>query len=778
MQGRAIFLCTISFVSAALGNVIHVPGDQPTIQAAINVAVNGDIVQVDPGTYVENIDFHGKAITVAGAQSDLTQQTTIIDGNLSGPVVTFASGEGPQSVLTGFTIRNGSAHVSPNYDGGGIRISNSSPTVRINIITGNQAAGNGGGIYSSFGSPRIEGNLVTNNGQMQGYSGGVGGGVFIGGQSAAQLIHNRIENNSEQQGEGGGVTLFAAGTPLLDGNVISGNSSTEGGGIWIVNNSDALLINNLVTGNNAPVGGGLYWTIPSGNRGPYLINNTFSQNSAAQGSALYLGGFQSQALVENNVLASSTASSALYCDGTYDPTPPAVSSNDVYSSVGSSYAYGGTCAGFNGVSGNISADPLFAGNGDYRLAPGSPAIDSGSPNQAPSTDLNGAPRPLDGNGDGVAAFDMGAFEAPTPTSTSLTSSANPASSGQSITFTASIAPSSASGNVQFYDGATSLGSASLNGGTASLSTILSSGMHSITAAYSGNASFSGSTSSPLNQSVRTATVTSLSSSRTQSFYGQTVVLSATVNPSPATGTVQFLDGATSLGMAALSAGSAQLTVSTLSVGNHAVAATYGGSATYDTSSSPVVNITVVKATPVMSIASAPNPAVYNQPATLTASIMPVSATGTVQFFDGGVPLGTATVTNGSAALTTTFSTAGIHSLTASYSGDANYVAVTASFSLGVAQAPTSTTIISSANPSARSKPVTFTATVSPSAATGSVNFFDGNTLLGTANLSSGRASLTTSSLSVGTHSITASYNGSTNFLNSSSAVLSQVVNKH
>src|ERR1051326_666409 len=155
-------------------NVIHVPADQPTIQAAINAAVNCDALRVSPGTYVENINFLGKAITVAGDQTTLGPQTTIIDGNHNGPVVTFASGEGPQSVLTGFTLRNGSAHFSPAYDGGGIRISSSSPTVVLNIVTNNDAVSAGGGISSSFGSPLIQDNLITNNQETPGYSGGTG----------------------------------------------------------------------------------------------------------------------------------------------------------------------------------------------------------------------------------------------------------------------------------------------------------------------------------------------------------------------------------------------------------------------------------------------------------------------------------------------------------------------------------------------------------------------------------------------------------------------------
>ena len=179
-----LILCTLCGAVGAQAAVIRVPTDQPTIQAAIGAAANGDTIQVDPGTYVENINFLGKAIRV---MSDQGPQVTVIDGNQAGPVVTFNSSEGSQSVLNGFTLRNGKAGVSPALRGGGIRIENSSPTITGNAVTNNVAGDGGGGISSSFGSPLIQGNTITNNGQIQGWSGGVGGGgISIVGASAAQ----------------------------------------------------------------------------------------------------------------------------------------------------------------------------------------------------------------------------------------------------------------------------------------------------------------------------------------------------------------------------------------------------------------------------------------------------------------------------------------------------------------------------------------------------------------------------------------------------------------
>src|SRR5262245_39748080 len=112
----AAFVCAAGQLEAA--SIIRVPADQPTIQMAINAAANGDLVQVAPGTYIENINFLGKAIRV---ESEQGPEVTTIDGNHAGPVVTFVTRETLQSVLSGFTIRNGMASFSPVLDGGGVR---------------------------------------------------------------------------------------------------------------------------------------------------------------------------------------------------------------------------------------------------------------------------------------------------------------------------------------------------------------------------------------------------------------------------------------------------------------------------------------------------------------------------------------------------------------------------------------------------------------------------------------------------------------------------------
>src|SRR5215813_10443901 len=113
------------FASAADAATIRVPANMPTIQAAIDAAASGDTVLVSPGTYVEQIDFRGKAITVA---SESGPATTTINANGAGSVVTFRSGESRSSLLTGFTVTGG----SNLYGGAGVLVSGSSPTIRGN----------------------------------------------------------------------------------------------------------------------------------------------------------------------------------------------------------------------------------------------------------------------------------------------------------------------------------------------------------------------------------------------------------------------------------------------------------------------------------------------------------------------------------------------------------------------------------------------------------------------------------------------------------------------
>ncbi|WP_030356027.1 Ig-like domain-containing protein, partial [Streptomyces scopuliridis] len=139
-------------------------------------------------------------------------------------------------------------------------------------------------------------------------------------------------------------------------------------------------------------------------------------------------------------------------------------------------------------------------------------------------------------------------------------------------------------------------------------------------------------------------------------FGQPKTLTATVTAVPPgagtpTGTVSFFDGATLLGTATLSGGVATFSVSTLGIGSHSLTAVYNGSPNFTGSTSPVDIQTVTQAATTTMLTSAPDPSVFGQAKTLTATVTPVppgagTPTGTVSFFDGATLLGTATLTGG------------------------------------------------------------------------------------------------------------------------------------
>jgi hypothetical protein len=176
------------------------------------------------------------------------------------------------------------------------------------------------------------------------------------------------------------------------------------------------------------------------------------------------------------------------------------------------------------------------------------------------------------------------------------------------------------------------------------------------------------------------------------------------------------------------------------------------------------------------LATSPNPSTYGQTVSLTATVSPASATGTVTFLTGSTALGSATLADGIATFSYSNFVAGAHSLSAEYRGAVGYSPSTsAPVTQSVKQAPTATTLTSSPNPSVWGKNVVLTAVVSPSSATGTVSFSSGSTTLGTVALAGGEATLTVSTLPVGEDSLTATYSGDTNHLTSTSPILTQTI---
>jgi hypothetical protein len=362
-----------------------------------------------------------------------------------------------------------------------------------------------------------------------------------------------------------------------------------------------------------------------------------------------------------------------------------------------------------------------------------------------------------------------------PTTAMLSSSPNPSTDGATVTFTVIVQQSGATGTVNFLDGAATLGTATLSNGSATFSAVLAAGSHTITANYLGDSNFQPS-SATLTQTVKTNTSTTLAANPTSITAGQTVQFSATVAPAAATGTVQFFDGGTSLGTAALSNGVAVLSVSTLAAGTHNVNSLYSGDNNYASSSSSYAGVVVSKVTTTATLATSLNPSISGQAVTFTATVTPAAASGSVQFLDGATALGTVAVSGGSAAFSTASLVAGSHSITANYSGDGTYNAASAGLTETV-KATSAMTLSASSTSISVGQAVQLAAWVTPTAATGSVQFLDGASVLGTVGLSGGTASLSIATLSAGTHNITAAYAGDGNDAGSTSSAVTVTVAK-
>ena len=281
------------------------------------------------------------------------------------------------------------------------------------------------------------------------------------------------------------------------------------------------------------------------------------------------------------------------------------------------------------------------------------------------------------------------------------------------------------------------------------------------------------------------TTTALVSSANPSVYGRSVTFTATVHPATSgtpTGTVTFKDGTTTLGTTALSGDVASFSSATLTAQSHNITATYSGDAHFAASNSPILTESITKAATSLILTSSPSASRFGQPVAFYAAVKSATSgtpAGQVTFKDGATILATAALSLGKAKFTTLKLTVGSHSLTAVYSGSANFNASTSAvLAFVVSKAATSTAVTSSLNPSTHGSLVTFTATVKSSTTgtpTGSVAFKDGTTTLGTLTLSSGKAAFTTSALAAGSHSITAVFTGSTSFNPSTSPVLTQSV---
>jgi len=436
---------------------------------------------------------------------------------------------------------------------------------------------------------------------------------------------------------------------------------------------------------------------------------------------------------------------------------------------------------------------VLLGNGDGTLQAAVTQAES-DPRSLAVADLNG-----DGRLDLVVGTTDGNFKplvgvmlhvGAVPTTTTVATSPNPSTFGQSVLFTATVTANSGTpkGTVIFFDGSTSLGSAKLLNGSASISfSALEAGSRSISAVYQGSLKFATSISAPVQQVVNPATTTSaLASSLNPALVKQSVTYTATVASQyggAVTGTVMFQDGGSTVATVTMVGNQAAYSTSYGLPGTHSITATYSGDTNNTGSVSSALVEQINKGFPSKTVlTTSGSPSLIGQPVTFTATVTssrgPIPDGELVTFYDGMAAIGTGTTASSVATFTTSLLTAKKHTIKATYAGDSIFQASSGSVIQLVNKYPTTTTLTSSPNPSQSGQAVTFSAQVTSTgpAPTGKVKFLDGTTGIGSATLNgSGVAKLTKSTLAVGTHPITAQYLGDAFSAKSTSSVVNQVV---
>ena len=406
-----------------------------TIGKALSVAGDYDLVLVADATYNEtDLNFNGKKIYLKGVDHNTSGAQPEIDCQSNGRAFYFGSGETKDSVIDNVTIQNGRVE---DTGGGAVLCENSSsPTIRNCVFENNEAADtngindgeDGGAICCQyFGSPTVTG--CTFSGNSARWNGGViccvfssptvtnctfsnsagraGGAIYCENSSSLTVTGCAFSGNSAN--DSGGAIYCYSSSPSITGCTFSGNSANyHGGAIFCLSNSSPTVTNCTFSGNSAKAGGGAFYCEKDNTA--TITNCTFTRNSAkADGGALYC--LTNNSLTLNNCI--------LWGNGA------SLSANEIYIYDSASSCTLNYCcvdnAGYGGRTGNITenncihSDPQFvdAAGGDYHMKPTSPCIDAGNNGYVPSgvhKDFDGKQRIVDGDNNGTATVDIGAYE--------------------------------------------------------------------------------------------------------------------------------------------------------------------------------------------------------------------------------------------------------------------------------------------------------------------------------------------------------------------------------
>lgn len=460
-----------ALLSAAAAAIVYVDADAPgpthdgrswnaaflTMQQGIDLADAADEeVWVAAGEYPENLTLKSGVKLYGGfaggesqrSQRDWCANRCVIDGRAAGSVIT-ASGVSDTRV-DGFVIRNGR---NTTTGGGGISCISASPVIANNEITGNSSTMGGGGIRCFNSSPQILNNRIANNTAKDGggiacyygsapriannhlehNSGGWGGGILSSDNTSSLIEHNIfLENSAVGDLPGGGVHLNYCSATVSDNLFIRNYGDGGGGGIHCHQSPGAKILRNVLLRNRAKLyGGGINITFCS----PRVENNLCAANEARWGGGIACVHSASPQLAFCTLYGNRAADKAggLYC---WNGSSPVVSSviiatnsagmdgGGVFAGVNSNPIFsccdgwGNSPQNYSGVAdptgsdGNISADPKLMAPDvlECHLAAGSPCIDAGCAEPNITTDADGNPRPVDGDGSGGAAPDIGCFE--------------------------------------------------------------------------------------------------------------------------------------------------------------------------------------------------------------------------------------------------------------------------------------------------------------------------------------------------------------------------------
>ncbi len=365
-------------------------GDAPTIQAAVDQAAWGDVIELADGVYTgdgnRDVSYQGKPITVRSQSGHPDACIIDVEGTSveEHRAFDFVWSEGPGSVLEGVTITGGYVEIVDQYPqglGGGVRVLGPacSPTIR-NVVFLENLAYVGGGLGVDQGSPKVTDCVFLRNDAWWGSGGGafcqssdveftrcdfienhghqVGGGVDAG-PGTTNLTDCRFLRNTLDYGYGAGLSYWYDAHGEVVGCTFAENHAAEyGAGISVMVQSDATIRTSTFYGNAAAVGGGVY------------VDDSFDG---------------SWVVLENTIIAFSTQGGSVVSSA---GSPATLSCCTLFGNAGGDWV--GQIAGQLGQNGNIDLDPLFcdAAGGDFGLLTESPCAPFSEPN--PECDLIGA----------------------------------------------------------------------------------------------------------------------------------------------------------------------------------------------------------------------------------------------------------------------------------------------------------------------------------------------------------------------------------------------------